>query len=94
MQGVLLASVTRFLNSLRSLSLSLLIKKTSPLAVKTTGASVVFILARNLKVAPSSLSLSFSILAYPARLGLARSSPCFGHSFSKFAAVAFAFLAH
>ena len=33
--SLLLASVTRFLNSLRSLPLSLLIKKTSPLVVKT-----------------------------------------------------------
>jgi len=32
----LVASVTRFLNSFRLLSLPLLIKKTSPLAVKTT----------------------------------------------------------
>lgn len=39
------ASVTRFLNSLRALAFSLLVKKISPLAVKTTGATVVFLLA-------------------------------------------------
>ncbi|MBQ7633112.1 MAG: hypothetical protein IJS88_03260 [Alphaproteobacteria bacterium] len=35
-RAALSAAVTRFLNSPRVLSLSLLIKKTSPLAVKTT----------------------------------------------------------
>ena len=42
---VYFASVTRFVNSPRLLTLPLLINKTSPLAGKTTGATVVFILA-------------------------------------------------
>lgn len=49
------ASVTRFLNSPRALSLSLLVNETSPLAVKTTATPVVFILAP----LPRSLALTF-----------------------------------
>ena len=63
------ASVTRFLNSLRVAYASLLINKTSPLAVKTTGATVVFILAPSggmcqLKTLPSrSLCRSRTLLS-------------------------------
>lgn len=61
------ASVTRFLNSPRALSLSLLVNETSPLAVKTTATPVVFILAP----LPRSLALpsSQSIIKKPPARG-------------------------